>query len=189
MHLSLSRTVLSNVCPRTDSIACALALKWCMRLLCLLGSIVIFLPPYSLAKEPLRGVVFPLMSAPISSDYGPRHHPIRGYSHHHRGIDLAAPLGTPIRAVASGLVVFADPYAGYGKLIVIEHAGGFTSHYGHCHALHVSPGQVVTAGDIIGEVGNTGLSTGPHLHLEIRHQGEPRDPSRYVPGLAAKARG
>jgi len=133
--------------------------------------------------------VYPVMGPRISSDYGSRRHPIKRFSHHHNGIDLAAPKGSPIRVIAEGQVVYADPYAGYGKLIVVRHKNGLTSHYGHCSKIDVQPGQQVRAGDIIGTVGSTGISTGPHLHFEIRKSGKPLDPEKVLPGLADSAQG
>jgi murein DD-endopeptidase MepM/ murein hydrolase activator NlpD len=134
--------------------------------------------------------VYPLMGPRTSSSFGPRSHPIRkSHRQHHHGIDLAAPVGSTIRSIASGVVIFADPFGGYGNLVVIKHDNGLSSHYGHCHALEVTVGQRVYAGDVIATVGNTGRSTGPHLHFEIRHNGEPQHPERYLPGLAGPAQG
>ena len=136
-----------------------------------------------------RSYVYPLMGTKISSDYGKRVHPIKRVVKHHDGLDLAAPYGAPIRAIAEGTVVFADPWSGYGKLIVIKHEKGMTSHYGHCQELKARPGQHITAGQIIGTVGSTGISTGPHLHFEIRVDGEPQNPERFIPGLAQPGEG
>jgi murein DD-endopeptidase MepM/ murein hydrolase activator NlpD len=85
--------------------------------------------------------------------------------------------------------MYSDPLGGYGKLVVIQHEDGITSHYGHCNALKVSPGQTIRAGEIIGTVGSTGISTGPHLHFEIRKNGEPTDPESFLPGLASHGEG
>jgi murein DD-endopeptidase MepM/ murein hydrolase activator NlpD len=125
----------------------------------------------------------------MSSDFGLRNHPIKKRQQHHHGIDLAAPMGAPIRAIAAGRVVYADPFGGYGKIVVVRHASGLTSHYGHCSGLSVKIGDNVAAGDIIGAVGSTGLSTGPHLHFEIRIDGVPQNPERYLPGLDSPAEG
>ena len=133
--------------------------------------------------------VYPVMGTHLSSDYGMRKHPIRKVKRHHHGIDLAAPVSSPIRAIAAGRVMYADPYGGYGRLVVIQHPNGLTSHYGHCHDLKVNPGQTVRAGEIIGTVGNTGQSTGPHLHFEVRVNGEPRNPDEILPGLTETANG
>lgn len=141
------------------------------------------------SSEILASFVYPLMSPRVSSAYGPRIHPIRRFSHKHSGVDLAAPQGTPIRAVATGRVVFSDPYAGYGRLIVIQHSPKVTTHYAHCFEMRVRPGQMVQAGQIIGTVGETGTATGPHLHLEVRINGVPHNPEHYFPQLAGKAAG
>jgi murein DD-endopeptidase MepM/ murein hydrolase activator NlpD len=134
--------------------------------------------------------VYPVMGPRTSSSFGIRKHPITKKARkHHDGIDLAAPTGATIRSIASGHVIFADQFGGYGNLIVIKHADGLTSHYGHCNETSVRVGQKVLAGDVIGTVGSTGRSTGPHLHFEIRRNGEPEHPERYLPGLASPAQG
>jgi murein DD-endopeptidase MepM/ murein hydrolase activator NlpD len=125
----------------------------------------------------------------MSSDFGVRKHPLKKVRRHHDGIDLAAPVGAPIRAIADGQVMYADPHGGYGKYIVIRHTNGFTSHYGHCDKMEVVPGASVVAGQIIGTVGSSGISTGPHLHFEIRRNGDAQDPEKYLPGLADQAAG
>lgn len=134
-------------------------------------------------------LVYPVMGPRLSSDFGLRRHPIRKHHAHHHGVDLAAPQGAPIRVIAAGQVVYADPLGGYGKVIVVKHASGLTSHYGHCESIGVSIGQIVKPGDILGTVGSTGLSTGPHLHFEIRQDGKPQHPEKYLPGLDAPAAG
>lgn len=146
-------------------------------------------PKGSLSFAPSSSFVYPLVGTRISSDYGWRKHPVRKAIRHHEGIDLAAPEGALIRAIQGGMVVFADPYAGYGNLIVIRHSSGMTSHYGHCKSIKVKPGQRVNAGEIIGTVGSTGRVTGPHLHFEIRFGGKSRDPEMYIPGLAVEGEG
>jgi murein DD-endopeptidase MepM/ murein hydrolase activator NlpD len=133
--------------------------------------------------------VYPIMGPRLSSDYGKRKHPVRKVSQHHHGIDLAAPKDAPIRSIADGVVMYADPFGGYGKLIVIQHSNGLTSHYGHCSRITVQPGRRVRAGDIIGSVGSTGISTGPHLHFELRKSGVPVNPEKILPGLAEVAQG
>ena len=140
----------------------------------------------SIAIEPY---VNPIMSARLSSKYGMRIHPIKKYSRSHPGIDLAAPLDSPIRAIIGGRVVFADKYAGYGNLVVIQHENGMTSHYGHCSKIVVEPGTYVKTGQIIARIGSTGISTGPHLHLEIRFNGVPKNPLDVFPNLLTVAKG
>ena len=135
------------------------------------------------------GYVYPLMSPKISSDYGKRYHPIRKIIKHHAGIDLAAPLEAPIRAISSGFVIFSGMHGGYGNLVVLMHKDGITSHYGHCQTLSVNVGEQIKAGSIIATVGDTGKVTGPHLHLEIRKDGAALDPEKVIPGLAELAEG
>lgn len=142
------------------------------------------IPTTRLLAEPVQAFVYPVMAPRRSSDFGKRVHPIRKAVRHHNGVDLAAPTGAPIRSVADGLVVFADSYAKYGNLVTIQHAGGLTTLYGHCETISVQPGQAVRAGQIIATVGNTGGSTGPHLHFETRIDGKPHDPDKFIPALA-----
>ncbi|HCM73957.1 MAG TPA: peptidase M23, partial [Armatimonadetes bacterium] len=115
-----------------------------------------------------------------SSGYGMRRHPVLGTTRLHAGIDIAAPTGTAIRASASGTVVTASSMRGYGNTVIIDHGGGFSTLYGHCSRLFVRAGQRVNQGDRIAAVGSTGLSTGPHLHFEIRVNGRPVNPASYL---------
>ncbi|CAA9229193.1 MAG: Membrane proteins related to metalloendopeptidases [uncultured Acidimicrobiales bacterium] len=124
--------------------------------------------------------VLPIPTARMSSSFGPRIHPIFGTSRLHAGMDLAAPTGTPIRAAAPGVVVTAGWLGGYGNAVVVDHAGGLSTLYAHQSALAVTVGQVVAAGDVVGRVGSTGNSTGPHLHFEVRVLGAPVDPVNYL---------
>lgn len=133
--------------------------------------------------EPI--LVFPVMAPKLSSGYGLRKHPIQRYSKHHNGVDLSAPENSHVRSVAAGRVLFADTYAGYGKLVTVEHKGGYVSLYGHLHEILVNPGQVIKAGEIVGRVGSTGMATGPHLHFEWRHNGRPIDPLKVFPHLTS----
>lgn len=118
----------------------------------------------------------PLREIFVSSGYGERIDPFSGKKSFHSGVDLRARIGEPIRAVGYGRVVFAGKYAGYGKLIVLEHARGMSSHYGHCAGIQVEVGQFVPAGGLIGSVGASGRATGPHLHFEIRRKGRALNP-------------
>jgi murein DD-endopeptidase MepM/ murein hydrolase activator NlpD len=117
---------------------------------------------------------------PISSPFGWRMHPIYHELRMHTGIDIGAKYGTPARAAAAGTVVVADYVSGYGTTIVIDHGGGLATLYGHLSRLGVRVGSVVTAGQTIGAVGNSGNSTGPHLHFEVRVHGTPVDPMGYL---------
>lgn len=116
----------------------------------------------------------------VSSGYGWRVHPISGEKDLHRGVDIAAAQGTPILAVHNGRVVSAGDAGGYGLCIVIEDEKGYQSRYAHCSSLSVSAGQEVRRGDMIGAVGSTGNSTGPHLHLEVMLNGEYLNPCYFV---------
>jgi murein DD-endopeptidase MepM/ murein hydrolase activator NlpD len=118
--------------------------------------------------------------ARISSQFGWRVHPILGYKRLHPGVDYAAPRGTPILAAGNGVVERAGPSSGYGNFTLIKHTNGYETAYGHqtAFAKGIAPGVTVRQGQIIGYVGSTGLSTGPHLHFEIRVNGQPVDPLR-----------
>ncbi|MBE9086735.1 peptidoglycan DD-metalloendopeptidase family protein [Tolypothrix sp. LEGE 11397] len=118
--------------------------------------------------------------APTSSPFGWRIHPILGYRRFHAGLDFAASYGSTIRAADSGTVIFAGWYGGYGKAVIIDHGNGITTLYGHTSELFVSEGQGVQRGQAIAAVGSTGLSTGPHLHFEVRRNGTPVDPASYL---------
>jgi murein DD-endopeptidase MepM/ murein hydrolase activator NlpD len=118
--------------------------------------------------------------APTSSPFGWRIHPILGYRRFHSGIDFAAGYGSTIRAADSGTVIFAGWYGGYGNAVIISHGKGITTLYAHSSQLYVSEGQTVQRGQPIAVVGSTGLSTGPHLHFEVRRDGTPIDPGSFL---------
>jgi len=113
----------------------------------------------------------------FSSKFGPRVHPITGQSRMHSGIDLAAPSGTPIAAAPAGTLTHSGPRGGYGNLVIISHPDGSETRYAHNEANLVTAGQSVAAGEQIARVGSTGMSTGPHLHFEVRRDGEAVDPA------------
>jgi murein DD-endopeptidase MepM/ murein hydrolase activator NlpD len=98
----------------------------------------------------------------------------------HTGIDFRAPSGSPIRATAAGRVVESGWVGGYGNMVEIDHGHGLTTRYAHMSSLGVDVGETVARGDIVGKVGSTGRSTGPHLHYETRLDGEPMDPMRFL---------
>ena len=100
--------------------------------------------------------------------------------HTHKGIDIAAPNGTSIKAAADGTVTYSGWMSGYGYLVIISHGNGIQTYYGHCSKLYVSEGEEVNAGDIIAAVGSTGNSTGNHLHFEIRKNGSQINPQKYL---------
>lgn len=116
----------------------------------------------------------------ITSPFGPRFHPILGYTRMHTGIDMTAPLGQSIRAGAAGRVLIASTYGGYGLTVIIDHGGGMTTLYAHQSRVFVVAGEQVDAGEVIGEAGSSGLATGPHLHFEVRLSGTPVDPAGYL---------
>lgn len=116
----------------------------------------------------------------ITSGFGWRTHPILGYQRFHSGLDFGADYGVTINAADSGTVIFAGWYGGYGNAVIIDHGGGITTLYGHTSEIYVSEGQTVQRGQAIAAVGSTGLSTGPHLHFEVRLSGDPVDPARYL---------
>ena len=125
-----------------------------------------------------RGVLArPVAGGRVSSTYGLRRHPILGYSRMHAGIDIAAPYGSPIYAVTDGVVTYAGWHGGHGKFVRLRHAGNLGSGYGHMSRIAVANGQRVRRGQIIGYVGSTGLSTGPHLHYELYRGGATVNPN------------
>ena len=136
----------------------------------------------NVAEEYVQSVHAPLGRTYLTSGFGPRIDPITHRASFHKGIDLAAREGTPIVSIGFGTVAYAGEYAGYGKLIVISHGGGLTSHYGHCNEVLVHVGQSVAAGSLIGKVGHSGRATGPHLHFETRLLGRAVNAVRYFSG-------
>jgi murein DD-endopeptidase MepM/ murein hydrolase activator NlpD len=116
----------------------------------------------------------------VSSPFGYRIHPIFHVRKMHTGIDLSAGMGTPIKAADSGTVVQAGWRGGYGKCVVISHGNGVATLYAHQSVISVSVGDTVERGQAIGNVGSTGYSTGAHLHFEVRVDGSPVDPMRYL---------
>ena len=120
------------------------------------------------------------VSGTITSPFGYRRNPFGGGMEFHQGLDIAAPMGTTITAAASGTVISAGWYGGYGNYILIDHGGGMATGYGHCSQIFVSVGQKVQKGQAIGAVGSTGYSTGPHVHFEVRINGKPVDPVPYL---------
>lgn len=133
--------------------------------------------------------LMPLDSAALTSGYGNRIHPVLGGRRGHKGIDLASPTGTPIRATADGTVSRADWFSSYGLYVSLEHGGDIETRYGHMSRLNVAAGQAVRKGDIIGYVGSTGRSTGPHLHYEVRIAGNAVNPMPYLQGSVTPATG
>jgi murein DD-endopeptidase MepM/ murein hydrolase activator NlpD len=122
----------------------------------------------------------PLEGAQLTSGYGMRTHPVLGSRRQHQGIDLAAPTGTPVYATADGVVGRADWYSSYGLYISVNHGAAMETRYAHLSRLAVTAGDFVKKGDVIGYVGSTGRSTGPHLHYEVRVEGVAVNPIPYM---------
>ena len=118
----------------------------------------------------------------ISSYYGNREHPRSGEENFHSGIDISSSPGNPVKATADGIVSFSGWSGGSGNLVVLEHGHGFSTFYAHNRSIPVKVGQKVKRGDIIGYVGSTGNSTGPHVHYEIWKDGKSIDPVKYLKG-------
>lgn len=122
----------------------------------------------------------PLKYTRVSSPYGYRHHPVLGRRHFHGGVDYAAPVGTPVQAVAGGTVTWARAKGPAGNMVRIRHSGGYESYYLHLSAIHVSLGQNVTQSTVVGKVGSTGRSTGPHLDFRLKKDGRYINPRQNV---------
>lgn len=120
------------------------------------------------------------VSGDITSYFGYRIHPILKKRKYHTGLDIAAVSGTPIAASDTGVVIFSARNGGYGLMVTIDHGAGISTIYAHCSRLLVKKGQKVTKGQTIARVGSTGLSTGPHLHFEVRKDGVPVNPLDYI---------
>lgn len=132
------------------------------------GGVLAALP----SRLPLRGG--------INSAFGPRLSPWTGAPEFHAGVDLAAGPGTPVKATSAGVVRFAGTAEGYGQSIILDHGAGIESRFGHLQKIGVARGQRVERGQLIGLTGNTGRSTAPHLHYEVRVDGRPVDPRRLT---------
>ena len=116
----------------------------------------------------------------INSPYGVRHDPFTGAARMHTGVDVSAVYGETVGVSMSGTVRFAGRRGGYGNLVVVDHGHGVSTYYAHLSAVAVSEGTAVSAGELIGYVGSTGRSTGPHLHYEVRANGHPLDPATSI---------
>lgn len=122
----------------------------------------------------------PLLHYRETSPFGARLDPVNGRGGFHPGVDLAAPYGTPVYATAPGIVTFAGWDGGYGKIVRIDHGHGLSTGYAHLHRYTVVVGEKVAAGSMIGYIGTTGRSTGPHVHYEVRLNGTPVDPAAFL---------
>lgn len=125
-------------------------------------------------------IAHPAPGRAITSGFGPRRDPILGRSAFHAGIDFRTPVGTPIRAPAAGRVTKAGRHGGYGKMVELDHGNGLKTRFAHLSRINVAIGDQVVAGERVGAAGNTGRSTGPHLHYEVRKNGKAVNPMRYL---------
>lgn len=116
----------------------------------------------------------------VTSGFGTRKSPFTGKQTMHSGLDIATKTGTPIKAPADGIVSYSDRKGAFGKVLVIDHGYGYTTFYGHCSALLKEVGDKVKRGDVVAKVGNTGTSTGPHLHYEVRVNGVATNPTKFI---------
>jgi len=116
----------------------------------------------------------------VSSTFGVRPDPLLGTPAMHSGMDFRAPSGSPVRVTADGTVISAGWNGGYGRMVEVQHANGFTTRYAHLSKIVVSEGQKLSTGDIVGKVGSSGRSTGPHLHYEVRRNGDALNPVRFI---------
>jgi murein DD-endopeptidase MepM/ murein hydrolase activator NlpD len=130
--------------------------------------------PYLPLRKPLDG------KTEITSPFGQRVDPFMGRMALHSGLDLRDEYGAPVHATAAGTVTTAGWNGGYGNMVEVEHGNGLATRYGHLSAILVTEGQVISAGTVIGKLGSTGRSTGPHLHYEVRVNDEPVDPVRFL---------
>ena len=128
----------------------------------------------------VQGFIMPLKGK-IDSGFGMRKHPIYGDVRMHTGVDIDGGSGLPIVAAKEGRVIFAGVFGGYGNCVIIQHGPGVSTLYGHMSSIDVSVGNNVNKGEFIGRVGATGVATGPHLHFEVRINGEPKDPMLFLP--------
>ncbi|MBU4314388.1 MAG: M23 family metallopeptidase, partial [Actinobacteria bacterium] len=137
------------------------------------------LESYKYGSAPSGKFAWPVAGS-IQSGFGNRYHPIFGYNRFHSGIDIVASYGTLVKAADGGQVVQAGYFGGYGYSVMLYHGGGFATWYAHLSSINVSIGQSVQRGQVIGLVGSTGWTTGPHLHFEVRINGAAQDPRAYL---------
>ena len=136
-------------------------------------------------QEVLKGLIWPSNARYITDKFGWRDAPTAGASTYHEGVDIGAPYYSDVYAAQSGTVIQAGWNGGYGYSVIIAHDFGVATLYGHMNDYYVSVGQTVSRGQVIGECGSTGISTGPHIHYEVRINGEKIDPLPYLPGYIA----
>jgi murein DD-endopeptidase MepM/ murein hydrolase activator NlpD len=137
----------------------------------------------SFLSDRFSGVRIPSLwpiEGPITGSFGDRNDPFNGEGTFHSGIDISSSYGLPVTATADGVVIFADRYAGYGMMIDIEHGGNVVTRYAHLSGFAVAEGQAVKGGEVLGYVGRSGRTTGAHLHYEVRVNGGPVNPMKYI---------
>jgi murein DD-endopeptidase MepM/ murein hydrolase activator NlpD len=132
------------------------------------------------AKKKLLPSVLPIEGGWYSSNFGWRIDPITGVRAFHEGMDFMAETGTPAHAAAGGMVIYSDLHSQYGNMVEIDHGNGLITRYAHLSKRLVKNGDVVLSGGVVGAVGSTGRSTGPHLHFEVRENGAPLNPVRFL---------
>jgi murein DD-endopeptidase MepM/ murein hydrolase activator NlpD len=147
-------------------------------------------PPSRMTSRESRSVLRPTMvpagwpvMGRLESGFGVRSDPFSNEGAFHSGLDISSSIGTGVTATADGVVVQAGMsagYGGYGRLVIVEHGNGYQTYYGHLSRVHVMPGQMVRQGDVVGEVGMSGRTTGPHLHYEVRMGAAPVNPYRFL---------
>jgi murein DD-endopeptidase MepM/ murein hydrolase activator NlpD len=136
----------------------------------------------ALRERSLIPSIWPVEGA-LDSGFGVRRNPFGGSSYEsHEGQDIEALIGTPVHAAASGTIIVAGCQRGYGNVVYLDHGNGISTRYGHLSHIDVTVGQTVKQGELLGLVGSTGRSTGPHLHYEVRINNEPVNPRHYLPG-------
>lgn len=128
----------------------------------------------------LLPTTLPVREATLSSGFGYRNDPFAGYRSRHEGIDFVADVGTPVVAAADGVVLSAMAHPQFGNLVEIDHGDGLLTRYAHLHRIDVQPGRLLKRGEVLGGVGSTGRSTGPHLHFEVRVLGVAQNPVRFL---------
>jgi murein DD-endopeptidase MepM/ murein hydrolase activator NlpD len=149
------------------------------------GERFLFAPGLDFSEEErdlfMRGrFIRPVGGGEVSSTFGYRYHPFSGTRHFHAGIDFAADFGTPVYAAAEGIVQAIDREPVLGLSVTVAHRGEYETVYAHLQQATVVVGDNLNGGDLLGYVGSTGMSTGPHLHFEVKYQGSPRDPEQYI---------
>lgn len=153
----------------------------------------IFVFPFLLTlrfNEPqFTEIPLPVTEGVVTSEFGERLHPILKQIRFHHGIDIATSGDLTVKSVGTGLVIYAGTYGGYGNLVVIRHGNSISTHYAHLDRTKVVTGDIVSKGEDIGVIGNTGSSKNPHLHFEIRKGGTPIDPRKVIPSINTLVKG